>query len=365
MYTNYSKDQVIDKVTSYINEHNYIPTKRELIKNTDLTNQNFINSGGYLKLLEGLGHTHPREMTKKEVLQKLNDYLSTLDYVPYQREIYENKIVHYTTMDKHGGYENLLKELGYEYPKWRAEDWSEKEMKKVFLKIYSDKAPSIEQIYEDYQSGKLPFSTFVIRRKFETLNAFAKYCDLDMNVFSINYYKEEEVRDMFLNIYDIEDIPPTMLDVNDDYRCGNFKFSSDMLHNKFGSYNDFLNYCGFEVFNSKFSYPCIADDGHLCDSRTEKIIDDFMYSNNIKHSLHPRYSNFIDKLNTKKKADWILDDGVVVEYFGLMGYDKYEKKVDEKLRLLNDNDIKYIAIYPSDIKNLENLFNEYLERKVS
>lgn len=364
MYTNYSKDQVIDKVTNYINEHNYIPTKRELIKSTDLTNQNFINSGGYLKLLEGLGYTHPREMTKKEVLQKLSDYLSTLDYVPYQREIYENKIVHYTTMDKHGGYENLLKELGYEYPKWRAEDWTKKEMKEAFLEIYSDKAPSIEQIYEDYQSGKLPFSTFVIRRKFETLNAFAKYCGLDMNVFSINYYEEEEVRDMFLNIYDIEDIPPTMLDVDDDYKCGNFKFSPDMLHNKFGSYNDFLNYCGFEVFNSKFGYPCVAEDGHLCDSRTEKIIDDFMYHNNIKHEPHPRYSDFITGFKSINKADWKLSDGTIVEYFGLIGYKKYEEKMQKKLEILNSNNISYIAIYPSNINHLDFVFSKYLERKV-
>lgn len=365
MYTKYSKDQVISKIKEYIKEHNYIPTKRELIKNTDLTNQNFVNSGGYLKLLEGLGYTHPREMTKDEILQRLSDYLSTLDYVPYQREIYENKIVHYTTMDKHGGYENLLKELGYEYPKWRAEDWSKEEMKEVFLETYSDKAPSIEQVYEDYQSGKLPFSTFVIRRKFGTLNTFAKYCELDMNVFSINYYKKEEIKKMFLRLYNVDDIPPTKLEVDGDYECNNFKFSSDMLHNKFRSYNEFLKYCGFEMFNSRFSYPCVAKDGHLCDSRAEKVVDDFMYNNGIIHIPHPRYKDFIVGFKKNNLADWMLEDGTVVEYFGLTGREQYDKKTKHKISVLQENNKKYIAIYPNDINNLDSLFGEYLERTVN
>jgi|GEM_PF-3613903 len=359
-----SEQEMLSTIKGYICENDYVPTKKELIKEGILTQGDIAKHGGYLALLEKIGYSYPGEYTKNQVLNKLNDYISALDYVPYQREIYENGILSQYTLKKHGGYENLLRELGYEYPKWRAEDWTKEEMKQAFLDIYTGKSPSIEQVYEDYKLGKLPFNMFVIRRKFGTLNAFAKYCGLELNAYSVHYYTKGEIKELFLERYDITDIPPQQLEVDEDYRSGDFKFSADMLGNKFGSYNKFLKYCGFEVFNSRFSYPCIAKDGHLCDSRAEKFIDDFMYINNIKHKPHPRYSSFIEGFKKTNKADWALEDGTIVEYFGLMGYEKYEEKMKEKIKLLEDNNIQYIAIYPNNLNNLGNVFDEHLERRV-
>lgn len=359
-----TREILCNKIIETTNQLGYTPTRKEFMKLTGIGEYTFEKLKlNYTKFIEETGLEKPSPVFKyrKEYLNKLKKFIEDIGYVPYQREVYENGIIDQHTIKKLGGYKNILQEIGYEYPKWRAEDWTKKEMKEAFLRVYKDKAPSIEQVYEDYQSGKLPFSTFVIRRKFGTLNAFAQYCGLELNMFAIHYYTKQEIKDMFLLVYDIDDIPPTQLDVDNDYKKGIFKFSVSMLHTKFGSYNSFLYYCGFQELNGRFSMPCIALDGHSCDSRAEKYIDDFLYNNDIEHETHPYYKDFIEGFKHNNQADWLLGDGTVVEYFGLIGYTKYEDKIQAKLKILKDNKINYIAIYPDNINRLDILFVDYLE----
>lgn len=111
----------------------------------------------------------------------------------------------------------------------------------------------------------------------------------------------------------------------------------------FGSWNKAIEEAGFKPNPVKFSKKHIAQDGHLCDSLSEKIIDDWLLRNNIPHKVNVPY------LDTKFTADFKVND-YYIEFFGLHnGLDRYNLSMKEKIRLIKQNHLKLIAIYPKDI----------------
>lgn len=88
-----------------------------------------------------------------------------------------------------------------------------------------------------------------------------------------------------------------------------------------------------------------CSDGHIVDSVSEKIIDEFLTSHNISHEVHKRYND------SKLISDFFLTDhDVYVEYFGLDGgFVKYDENTKRKLKLFEDNDLKIITVYPKDL----------------
>lgn len=111
--------------------------------------------------------------------------------------------------------------------------------------------------------------------------------------------------------------------------------------------------------NSKYGIYCIAKDGHTCRSRSEQIIDNFLFENKINHSIEPLYPKD-EELNPtgKLRADWLINGNVFVEFFGLMQDNKYREKRDKKVALAKKLNIKMIEIY--NINYLENDFREFI-----
>ena len=103
---------------------------------------------------------------------------------------------------------------------------------------------------------------------------------------------------------------------------------------------------------------CIAKDGHECDSIEEKRIDDWFFKQGIDHEREPKYPQHED-LNPdgRRRADWKVAGGVFVEYWGLAGSEDYDRKVDEKRQLAEENGIELIEIYPGGIGNLNSHFD--------
>ncbi|MFH1129419.1 MAG: hypothetical protein V1686_01645 [Patescibacteria group bacterium] len=108
-----------------------------------------------------------------------------------------------------------------------------------------------------------------------------------------------------------------------------------------------------------------AIDGHLCDSVSELLIDNWFYRNNI---LHERDAHYPD---THHKADWKIftkNKYVFVEYFGLANDGpRYDRSIKEKKVLCKKHKISLIGIYPKDIypkihleNNLKNKFKRFL-----
>ena len=123
----------------------------------------------------------------------------------------------------------------------------------------------------------------------------------------------------------------------------------------FGSWNNALTIAGlipnrshnnrmYKRLNGK------AADGHLCDSVSEILIDNWLHKNKVKHSRNVPYPK------TNHVADWAVNnDKVFVEYFGLANDSpRYDRTIKEKKLLCRNNRIKLIEIYPKDLypKNL-------------
>ena len=92
-------------------------------------------------------------------------------------------------------------------------------------------------------------------------------------------------------------------------------------------------------------YPIL--DGHLCDSISELIIDNWLTKNSIPHKRNASYPE------TNSKADWSVFAGnqkVFVEYFGLVNDSpRYDRTIKRKKELCRRYNLRLIEIYPQDI----------------
>ena len=138
----------------------------------------------------------------------------------------------------------------------------------------------------------------------------------------------------------------------------------------FGSWNKAIETAGFipnRSHNNRM-YKRInakATDGHLCDSISELLIDNWLHKNSILHERDISYPQ------TNHKADWKIstkDKDVFVEYFGLANDSpRYDRSIKEKETLCKKHDISLIGIYPKDIypknyleDNLKKKFRDFL-----
>ena len=89
----------------------------------------------------------------------------------------------------------------------------------------------------------------------------------------------------------------------------------------------------------------LAKDGDMCFSLVERDIDDWLYNKNIVHTKEVRYPG------SDMRCDWeVIKDGkrIFIEYFGLLNWDAYARKAEEKKKLAKANGIVLIGISPGD-----------------
>lgn len=111
----------------------------------------------------------------------------------------------------------------------------------------------------------------------------------------------------------------------------------------FESWNKAIIAAGFKPNPVKFANKYFANDGHKCDSMAEKIIDDWLFSRNIKHKTKVPY------LHHNMTADFKIND-IYIEFFGLLGQnEKYDRLATEKEALWREKNLKVIKIYPNDL----------------
>lgn len=102
---------------------------------------------------------------------------------------------------------------------------------------------------------------------------------------------------------------------------------------------------------------CFAQDGHICNSVSELIIDNWLYKHNIVHKKEVSYPK------GKFTADWSLTENTFIEYFGLANDSKrYDKEVKKKQQICKTSGVTLIEIYSKDLfpKNrLEEIIKTY------
>jgi hypothetical protein len=99
---------------------------------------------------------------------------------------------------------------------------------------------------------------------------------------------------------------------------------------------------------------CLAEDGHKCHSLAEQQIDNWLYNHGIDHEREPNYPQHEDyNPSGRRKADWLVENNTLIEYFGLAGDDDYDEKTEEKIALARETETPLIALYPHDLNNLK------------
>ncbi len=138
----------------------------------------------------------------------------------------------------------------------------------------------------------------------------------------------------------------------------------------FGSWNNAVLAAGFtpnRSHNNRMYKRSIAkaQDGHLCDSISELLIDNWLYKNSIPHERNAHYPE------TNHRTDWELPNRnrkIFIEYFGLTNDSpRYDRAVEEKKKLCEKHKIFLIPIYPKDLypknfleDNLKEKFKEVI-----
>jgi hypothetical protein len=104
-----------------------------------------------------------------------------------------------------------------------------------------------------------------------------------------------------------------------------------------------------------------AADGHLCLSMQEKVVDDFFHHHNIDHDREPHYP-YDEVLNprTRRRADWILSNGTLVELWGLPDDPAYAARMTEKRELAAKYGISLVELSLVDLPRLPTIFRSWV-----
>lgn len=112
----------------------------------------------------------------------------------------------------------------------------------------------------------------------------------------------------------------------------------------FGTWNGAIKAAGFKANAVRFANHFIANDGHPCDSLSEKIVDDWLFARRIPHQVKVKYP-----WNNGMTADFKVGE-YYIELFGLTGQlKKYDQLMKIKVQKIKELNLKLISIYLSDI----------------
>lgn len=122
----------------------------------------------------------------------------------------------------------------------------------------------------------------------------------------------------------------------------------------FGTWNNAIIAAGFKPNPIMFADKCIANDGHICDSVAEKIIDDYLSEKGIVHERSVVYPE------GEYTADFRIEDKMI-EFFGLAGeHKRYDEIRTIKQKIMKKHGLFLIEVYPKDLyphNKLEKILN--------
>lgn len=110
---------------------------------------------------------------------------------------------------------------------------------------------------------------------------------------------------------------------------------------------------GISVYRSK--------NNDVCLSKSELSITNFFIDNNINYKKEVMYSDFSnDDRCGQKRCDWVINNSVVVEYFGLPNLESYKNKMNLKIQICKNSDLRLISLMPRDASKLNKIFKEFI-----
>jgi hypothetical protein len=105
----------------------------------------------------------------------------------------------------------------------------------------------------------------------------------------------------------------------------------------------------------------MASDGSKCASRSEYIISEYLIKNNILFIREARYKDYInDERCGDKRVDWVVKD-YFIEFFGMPEKEQYKNRMQEKIAICQDHNIKLISLFRNDLKKLDKKLHVLIE----
>lgn len=119
----------------------------------------------------------------------------------------------------------------------------------------------------------------------------------------------------------------------------------------------------------KANFPArgeLGADGHYCQSAGELQICDYLTSRGLEHSMHPHYRDLVEEDKEDKVLVWryrgdLRIENTIIEFFGLNSAE-YKRRSGEKVGMGRYIGIKIIEVRPKDLKNLDLVFHEFLNK---
>ncbi|UZE93202.1 MAG: homing endonuclease associated repeat-containing protein [Candidatus Nealsonbacteria bacterium] len=113
---------------------------------------------------------------------------------------------------------------------------------------------------------------------------------------------------------------------------------------RFGSWNKAIESAGFVPNPVVFARKHKAEDGHVCDSLSEKIVDDWLSKNNLKHKINVAYPG-----NPRLTCDFLVGN-YFIEFFGIgKEHVRYTELMKEKRRLAQQYNLNMVELKPEHI----------------
>ncbi|MDP1629092.1 MAG: hypothetical protein Q8L57_00575, partial [bacterium] len=195
-----------------------------------------------------------------------------------------------------------------------------------------------------YPKRKAELKTCVrCNKQFKRSKGNLKYCSVKCRVEAERRYTPEQLIDIIkLATQELKRVPAKR----------ELKEIADICARSFGSWNNAIIAAGLQPnrSHSQRMYKrttAKAVDGHICDSISELLIDNWLTKNKIKHERNAPYPN------TNHRSDWVVNlqgKTIFVEYFGLAkDSPRYDRSIRKKKSLCQKYKIKLLEVYPWDL----------------
>ena len=294
-----------------------------------------------MKEIFNIGEDSVRSKACEFNIKKYNPAIYTKDQKKFIKENY-NKIPITEIADTLGkSYFSLTTEAGRLGCKTRSK-WSDEEIK---------------IIYDNYATctNKYIHDNFLPNRKIESIRTMGAKLGIKKAKNTMVKYDMDEV------IYNLGVVYAELGRAPFGRELIEFGLPSEKTFTRhFGGYQELCRKLGYEGSHAIFgkSYSTESNGGIKCNSMCEQKITNFLEENNIYFTKENYYKDFInDDRCGNKRFDWVINENIFVEYFGMPEKVSYKKRIDEKISICNDNNIDLICIYEKDLKNLHKIFN--------
>jgi len=180
----------------------------------------------------------------------------------------------------------------------------------------------------------------VCSNKYVPLRDSQKFCSklcVHIYEFGRGFFTKEEIISLILEKSKELNETPTKKS------CKKFLTSSINL---FGTWNNAIKACGLKPNINLYPHTRLRSaDGHMCDSLSERIVDNWLFSNGFIHDKNKNYPE------SRKNCDFYVPlKDLWIEYFGLLGDNKiYDDGVEMKREMAKKFNLNLIEIVRDDI----------------